>query len=100
LSVTSSYEKNGKTRDVYIFKSWIIDLSMNFFIYVFTVFTVFRLMTDFVCLYNYEFWLSLCKIVRSSIILLLPLFAIIKCSTSRLLGITIVWNKMCVVNPL
>ena len=36
-------------------------------------FTVFRLLTDFVCLYNYEFWLSLCKIVRSSVILLLPL---------------------------
>jgi hypothetical protein len=31
--------------------------------------------TDFVCLYNYEFWLSLCKIVRSSVILLLTLFA-------------------------
>jgi hypothetical protein len=28
----------------------------------------------FVCLYNYEFGLSLCKIVRSSVILLLPLF--------------------------
>ena len=27
----------------------------------------------FVCLYNYEFWLSLFKIVRSSVILLLPL---------------------------
>ena len=39
-----------------------------------TVFTVFRLLTDFVCLYTYEFWLSLCKIVRSSVILLLPLF--------------------------
>ena len=39
-------------------------------------FTVFRLLTDFVCLYNYEFWLSLCKIVRSSVILLLPLFPI------------------------
>jgi hypothetical protein len=37
-------------------------------------FSVFRLLTDFVCLYNYEFWLSLCKIVRSSVILLLPLF--------------------------
>jgi hypothetical protein len=36
------------------------------------VFTVFRLLTDFVCLYNFEFWLSLCKIVRSSGILLLP----------------------------
>jgi hypothetical protein len=32
------------------------------------------LLTDFVCLYNYEFWFSLCKIVRSSVILLLPLF--------------------------
>jgi hypothetical protein len=38
------------------------------------VFTVFRLLTDFVCLYNYEFGISLCKIVRSSVILLLPLF--------------------------
>ena len=37
------------------------------------VFTVFRLLTDFVCLYNYEFGLSLCKIVRSSVILLVPL---------------------------
>ena len=41
---------------------------------VITVFTVIRLLTDFVCLYNYEFGLSLCKIVRSSVILLLPLF--------------------------
>ena len=40
---------------------------------VITVFTVFRLLTDFVCLYTYEFLLSLCKIVRSSVILLLPL---------------------------
>jgi hypothetical protein len=31
-------------------------------------FTVFRLLTDFVYLYTYEFWLSLCKIVRSSVI--------------------------------
>jgi len=29
-------------------------------------------LTDFVCLYTYEFWLSFCKIVRSSVILLLP----------------------------
>ena len=42
---------------------------------VITVFTVFRLLTDFVCLYNYEFGLSLCKIVRSSVILLLPLYS-------------------------
>ena len=37
-------------------------------------YTVFRLLTDFFCLYNYEFWLSLYKIVRSSVILLLPLY--------------------------
>jgi hypothetical protein len=36
----------------------------------------FRLLTDFVCLYNYEFLLSLCKIVRSSVILLLPIFTL------------------------
>jgi len=33
------------------------------------------LLTDFVCLYTYEFWLSLLKIVRSSVILLLPLLS-------------------------
>ena len=43
----------------------------------FTVFTIFRLLTDFVCLYNYEFWLALCKIVRSSLILLLPILTIV-----------------------
>ena len=42
------------------------------------IITVFRLLTDFVCLYNYDFWLSLCKIVRSSVILLLPLFQVKK----------------------
>jgi hypothetical protein len=40
-------------------------------------FSVFRLLTDFVCLYTYEFWRSLCKIVRSSVILLLPLFNVL-----------------------
>ena len=43
---------------------------------VITIFTVFRLLTDFVCLYAYEFWLSLWKIVRSSVILLLPIFTV------------------------
>jgi hypothetical protein len=37
------------------------------------VFPVFRLLTDFVCLFTYEFCLSLWKIVRCSVILLLPL---------------------------
>jgi hypothetical protein len=32
-----------------------------------------HLLTDFVCLYTCEFWVSLCKIVRGSVILLLPL---------------------------
>ena len=40
---------------------------------IFHTSVIFRLLTDFVCLYTYEFWLSLCKIVRSSVILLLPL---------------------------
>ena len=46
-----------------------------------TVFTVFRLLTDFVCLYTYEFCLSLWKIVRSSVILLLPLFTYLQDTT-------------------
>ena len=40
------------------------------------------LLTDFVCLYNYEFGLSLCKIVRSSVILLLPLFTFLYLCTA------------------
>ena len=55
----------------FIHKSYTICLYQ---VRVITVFTVFRLLTDFVCLYNYEFGLSLCKIVRSSVILLLPLY--------------------------
>ena len=43
---------------------------------IITIFTVFRLLSDFVSLYTYEFWLSFCKIVRSSVILLLPLFVL------------------------
>ena len=50
--------------------------SCRYQVRVITVFTVFRLLTDFVCLYTYEFWLSLCKIVRSSVILLLPLLSV------------------------
>jgi hypothetical protein len=38
------------------------------------------LLTDFVCLYTYEFWLSLWKIVLSSVILLLPLYTAKKVS--------------------
>jgi hypothetical protein len=46
-------------------------------------FPVFRLLTDFVCLLTYEFWLSLWKIVRCSVILLLPLLNINEFSVSR-----------------
>ena len=42
---------------------------------VITVFPVFRLLTHFVCLCTYEFWFSLWKIVRSLVILLLPLLS-------------------------
>ena len=49
----------------------------------------FRLLTDFVCLYKYEFWLSLCKIVRSSVILLLPLFTSTKSSMQYVIKIQI-----------
>jgi hypothetical protein len=41
------------------------------------------LLTDFVCLYNYEFGLSLCKIVRSSVILLLPLIIMLLSSKTK-----------------
>ena len=54
-------------------------------------FTVFRLLTDFVCLYTYEFWLSLCKIVRSSVILLLPSLAIVLSVFSYLF----LWSLYC-----
>ena len=53
------------------------------------------LLTDIVCLYTYKFWLSLCKIVRSSVILLLPLCikfkiwaALQRCSPSYMRGLT------------
>jgi hypothetical protein len=39
-------------------------------------FPVFRLLTDLVCLLTYEFCLSLWKIARCSVILLLPLLAL------------------------
>jgi hypothetical protein len=56
-------------------QSWFYGTITHYFVLLwFTVFTVFRLLTDFVCLYNYECWLSLCKIARSSVILLLHLF--------------------------
>jgi hypothetical protein len=45
------------------------------------------MLTDLVCLYTYEFWLSLCKIVRNSVILLLPLL-----SSKSLLIISINWH--------
>jgi hypothetical protein len=46
------------------------------FVYGSSAITCFRLLIDFVCIYTYEFWLSLCKIVRSSVILLSPLWSV------------------------
>ena len=46
-------------------------LSVTGCLRVITIFTVFRLLTDFVCLYNYEFWLSLCKIIMNFVITLI-----------------------------
>jgi hypothetical protein len=62
-------------------------VSTKFYIYLFLFI---RLLTDFVCLYNYEFGLSLCKIVGSSVILLLPLFIIylVKYTINWLTGMT------------
>jgi hypothetical protein len=56
-----------------MFEPGVIDL-LEVSVHVLSIFTVFQVMTDFVCLYTYEFWLSLDKIVRSSVTLLLPLF--------------------------
>jgi hypothetical protein len=61
--------------EVWRFKIWFNPpflLKCLYQVRVITVFTVFRLLTDLVCFYNYEFWLSLCKIVRSSVICYYP----------------------------
>jgi hypothetical protein len=44
--------------------------------YIYLYYSVFRLLTDFFCLLTYEFCLSLWKIARCSVILLLPLFIV------------------------
>jgi hypothetical protein len=70
-------EENLRKWEVWRFKIWFNPPFLKKCLYQvrdITVFTVFRLLTDFVCLYTYEFWLSLCTIVGSSVILLLPLF--------------------------
>ena len=43
-----------------LFPNLVIPYKCLYQVRVITVFTVFRLLTDFVCLYTYEFWLSLC----------------------------------------
>ena len=47
-----------------------------YLVWIITVFIIFRLLTDFVCLYTYEFWFSLWKIVRSSVFCYYPYFLI------------------------
>jgi hypothetical protein len=81
-TTTSDYSYGEQWR----FKIWFnppFFLKCLYQVRVITVFTVFRLLTDFVCLYTYEFWLSLCKIARSSVILLLPLSTTGTTGTSR-----------------
>ena len=77
-----SSNESRKITLVFSFKSS-LKLEPISVLFIITVFTVFRLLTDFVCLYTYEFWLSVCKIVRSSVILLLPLFTYIEYDISK-----------------
>ena len=75
IVTAGTYEPYWK-RKVWRLKIWFNPpflLKCLYQVRVITVFTVFRLLTDFVCLYTYEFWLPLWKIVRSSVILLLPI---------------------------
>ena len=73
IVTVGTFEQQWK-RELWRFKIWFNPPFLYKCLYqvrVITVFTVFRLLTDFVCLYTYEFWLSLYK---SSVILFLPLF--------------------------
>ena len=56
---------------------------------------VFNLASFFVCLHTYEFWLSLWKIVRNSVILLLPLFTILLLD---FINVPPVWPRFCIKN--
>ena len=51
------------------------------------VFLVFRLLTHFVCLLTYEFCLSLWKIARCLVILLLPVLIRVSCCSLALLSV-------------
>jgi len=71
--------------------------------YCIAVFPVFRLFTDFVCLLIYEFCLSLWKIARCLVILLLPLFAEIVSSwqsTNQACNFSIIKMNENMISPL
>jgi hypothetical protein len=70
LSISEIWPLVENQINVYLHPRYNLHNSFN----LITVFPVFRFLTDFVCLYTYEFWLSIWKIVRSSVILLLPLY--------------------------
>jgi hypothetical protein len=55
-----------------------VDRCLSFCTFSFGHCVVCSFLTDFVCLYTYEFWPSLCKIARSSVILLLPLIILLR----------------------
>ena len=52
---------------------WVISYAC-YYLFMINKAVPFPVVNWFVCLYTYEFWLSLCKIVRSSVIFVLPLF--------------------------
>ena len=56
---------------------------------------VFRLLTDFVCLLTYEFCLSLWKIARCSVILLLPLLSNIESNSLPGSGYSVLLSCTC-----
>jgi hypothetical protein len=73
------YITADKTQTQYHLQTWLCDKTITNYIISYLIMwqenyaLYLYYLTDFVCLYNYKFLLSLCKIARSSVILLLPL---------------------------
>jgi hypothetical protein len=73
------YITADKTQTQHHLQTWLCDKTITNYIFSYLIMWLenyalyLYYLTDFVCLYNYKFLLSLCKIARSSVILLLPL---------------------------
>ena len=73
------YITADKTQTQHHLQTWLCDKTITNYIFSYLIMwqenypLYLYYLTDFVCLYNYKFLLSLCKIARSSVILLLPL---------------------------